>query len=955
MDRTRQLISLLAELSSLESKEDMIRECTEELSRIFFPVRFYFVHQKAPKATLVFELLVNGKSAGFLVSTDKGEISRADISLISGIVSVVCGLLEREDNKGYVADESDFLETIKQRKMHELSETMNSLKKARTAAINLIEDLSQEIEKRVVAEKTLRDSEQNYRTLFESNRDGIFILAPLDDGSFEVMEVNEATRQILGYTLPEYSFMNPLDFEVGATPELLQKRMAQFQEEGIIEFNATIIHKKGHKINVNIRAIAIEYAGKQAVYNILRDTTSQKKAEQIMNARIHLLEIAETHDLHVLLQKILAEAENITQSKIGFYHFFDEQDQIIHLREWSENTIRHFCTSPDNLDSHYPIDKAGVWIECIAKREPVIHNDYQSLENKKGMPEGHAVLIRQLVVPVMRNKTIVAILGIGNKETDYDENDVQIISQLADLAWDIAERKIAQDQLKQSEEKYRLIFDKTPLGIVHFDVAGNATQYNERFAEIASLDLRPNRTFNFLNLPDKSLVEAIERIIQGKDAIIEGLYEGFSLSGAIPLRLHFSAVINEAGETQGGICLLEDRTPHYEKEEYRRQVEVVKESARFKQNFLANMSHEIRTPLTGVMGMVEILEQSDLAPHQKEYISILKQSGENLSEIINQVLDFSKIEAGKVSLNKSVFPFQALLENTHNLFSAICAKDVLFTVKTDKNIPPIIKGDKNRIAQVINNLISNAVKFTERGSISLKASLVKQHHDSGKVEIKIEVTDTGVGIKQEMIPQLFTPFAQIDQLDTRIFEGTGLGLSISKELVKLHGGEIGVVSNYEKGSTFWFTFLAETAIDESEKLQTSEFKDKQPHSSLHILFAEDKLVNQKVIKLMLSSMGHKVTLAENGQKALDIYKNGKFDLILMDIQMPVMNGIDATRAFKARYTKLPPIVGLSANAFEGDKEKYMEMGMDDYITKPVKKEEFYDLLRRLYSDGLLVR
>jgi signal transduction histidine kinase/CheY-like chemotaxis protein len=385
-----------------------------------------------------------------------------------------------------------------------------------------------------------------------------------------------------------------------------------------------------------------------------------------------------------------------------------------------------------------------------------------------------------------------------------------------------------------------------------------------------------------------------------------------------------------------------------EADELRRQVEMANKSVEFKQNFLANMSHEIRTPLTGLVGMIELMGKTALNNVQQDYINTLKQSTENLHEIINQVLDYSKIEAGKLKLNIKTFQFQALLINAKKLFGSICDKDISFEIHVEEEVPVFIKADKSRIMQVINNLISNAVKFTNKGKISLNVKHLHTDSLTNETTVKIEVIDTGLGIRPEKHNQLFVPFAQIDEMDTRDYDGTGLGLSICKELVKMHGGDIGFESEYKVGSTFWFTFKAKIA--DWEEIPSIINSDEAFFSSknLKILLVEDKKINQKVISLMLSSLGHEVSCANNGEEAMQIFHPNLFDLILMDVQMPVMDGIAATQALKEKYNVLPPIVGLSANAFEGDSEKYKKLGMDEYMTKPLKYEDFIEVVNKFF-------
>jgi PAS domain S-box-containing protein len=535
-----------------------------------------------------------------------------------------------------------------------------------------------------------------------------------------------------------------------------------------------------------------------------------------------------------------------------------------------------------------------------------------------------------------------ASISLNLVETINNRNYIQAVLR------DITLQKKAEIILRESEEKYRLIFENSPLGIAHFNRDGVISRCNKFFEEIIGVDKNAVVVNNYCRIVDKDLFGAIERILQGSPyEIFEGDYNLPGKGRGIPIRAQLTA-IKKHGELEGGIMLLEDLSEKKKREELEKQVSVARESARFKQNFLAGMSHEIRTPLTGVMGMVDILEQTNLDKDQKEYIGILKQSGEDLREIINQVLDFSKIEAGKVTLKTSVFPFENVFAKAEKLFRSICKKDILFEIHKDERIPAYITADEVRVMQIVNNFLSNAVKFTDLGKITISSQLISSHKENQDILIKISISDTGRGISPEQQLSLFNPFTQLDFNDQQHKEGTGLGLSICRELALMHGGETGVDSKPGIGSTFWFTFLAQKDDGKTHR----NIKKTDPESApkgLRILVAEDKLVNQKVIRLILNSMGYKVDIAENGQQALDMFKPGLFDLILMDIQMPVMGGIVAIQKLKEAFAnELPPIIGLSANAMEGDRERFIELGMDDYLTKPLMKEELLKVLSRLF-------
>jgi PAS domain S-box-containing protein len=514
------------------------------------------------------------------------------------------------------------------------------------------------------------------------------------------------------------------------------------------------------------------------------------------------------------------------------------------------------------------------------------------------------------------------------------------------VARDITIQKQVEQTLRLNEEKYRLVFEKSPAGILHYDKNGLVTICNDKFASIIGAPKHRIVGLDLMKLPDKRIVGIFEDSLAGKSSGFEGHYTSVLGKKTTPVRIVTTPVYAVDGSPDGGIAVVEDQTELIQKQALEKKVAIAQDSVKFKQQFLANMSHEIRTPLTGILGMVEIMEQTDLSETQLDYLVTLKHSGENLKEIINLILDFSKIEAGKVQLRKNAFEFAKLFPIARNLFQSICNKPIAFETNIDPAIPIYIIADESRILQILNNLVSNAVKFTEKGKITISAELIKRR--SKNQYIKISVTDTGIGVPFENQQFLFTPFTQLDHSNSRTFEGTGLGLSICKELAKLHGGEIGMHSSNVGGSTFWFTFATCRAPQNMKEKEIVHHKGVGTKVK-RILVAEDKIVNQKVFRIMLSSLGHEVTIVDNGKQLLDIYKPGLFDIIFMDIQMPEMDGLTATHLLKEKYTGFIPIVGLSANAFEGDKEKYMELGMDEYLMKPVKREDFSGILEKFFE------
>jgi PAS domain S-box-containing protein len=383
--------------------------------------------------------------------------------------------------------------------------------------------------------------------------------------------------------------------------------------------------------------------------------------------------------------------------------------------------------------------------------------------------------------------------------------------------------------------------------------------------------------------------------------------------------------------------------------EARRQAEMANSA---KSQFLANMSHEIRTPMNAIIGFADILTEESPTDKQKGYIDIIRNSGQHLLLIINDILDFSKIEAGKMVLESKECSIKYLLNTIESMMHSIAKEKGLgFEIRTDSNLPANIITDSSRLRQCLINLINNAIKFTEEGHVYLNIAL--EERDS-QPYIRFDVEDTGIGVPAETQEKIFSPFTQGDESHTRKYGGTGLGLTITKQLAELLGGELTLTSQKDKGSVFSIVIPAgldvagQPLLDRGciiDKINNSADNAKRSEFSGHVLVAEDVKTNQILIKRLLNKKGLEVTIAENGNKALEEGLKQEFDLILMDIQMPYMNGYEATKALRKEGITTP-IVALTANAMKGDEAKCLEAGCDGYLSKPINQAQLMEMLQK---------
>jgi len=542
------------------------------------------------------------------------------------------------------------------------------------------------------------------------------------------------------------------------------------------------------------------------------------------------------------------------------------------------------------------------------------------------------------------------------------KNEDDKVTGVVHVALNISDRKKAESSLKESERLLASIIDFLPDATVVIDKDGKVISWNQSMEKMTGVKAEQilgkdnyEYAIPFYGERRPTLINAVRGFHQNLETKYKAIkkLEDHTLAGEAYIQNlrgnetyllgSASALYDSDGNYWGAIETVRDITERKHAEEDLERAKESAESATLaKTEFLANMSHEIRTPMNAIIGMTGLLLDENLTHNQKQDVEIIRRSGDTLLTIINNILDLTKIESGMMELEHQSFNLRDCLEVSLDMVAVDAKKKGLVTKYViNGHVPTMILGDPTRISQILINLLNNAVKFTEKGRIRIMVSGEKA--DNGSYEIHFAVSDTGIGIPDDKMGQLFQSFRQVDASTARRYGGTGLGLAISKKLAEMMGGRMWVESVSGKGSTFHFTISAEpTSFDANEidpPASTDEIQENLDRS-LSILLAEDNLINQIVTQKMLSKLGYRSDVAANGFEVLQALERQHYDVVLMDVQMPEMDGLEATREIRQRWAdgRGPVIIAMTASALKGAREECLAAGMDDYISKPVKIE-----------------
>ena len=712
---------------------------------------------------------------------------------------------------------------------------------------------------------------------------------------------------------------------------------------------SVLLTADGQQLPILKSVIPIVHNGRRLHIESFVDISKQKEVEQNLLTRMEIestlatvsvdMASASSINLDSVIQATLQKIGALTGTdRIGVYIISPDQQFISNTHEWCKPGID---SEIDQLQ-HMKLEDYPVWLQTLWAQKYLLVSDTKTT-SAEGKNERQLLLSKGvrtfLAIPLLNGNQPIGCIGFSSKNQPkaWGNEDIGLLNMLGGIIASALNRKAAEEAIRQSAEQYQAIFDNSGASII---------VDRENIINLA------NREFLFLvGLPKNKVIHTAWTQFVHPDDLqkvgdkLAAVFEGKSSHAILTLKMkthHFTTTCTQTsiaalpGSKQWIISFM-DVTDREQAERH------LQEANRIKSEFLANISHEVRTPLNSIIGYTEIIKDGSRDESTRKYSEIILRASEDLLTMFQEILDAARLDAGKMVLRHNAFALHALLDSIENTASLLTRpKKLAFSIEKDPAIPDFLVGDETRLRQVLTNLVINAIKFTGKGGVSLRIETASAH----PLVIRYSVIDTGIGIPQEKQAVIFESFAQADGGISRKYGGTGLGITIAQKLVNLMGGQIQLKSEPGHGSTFWFEIPQHAAQTLPVEIEDEETAPATTHA--RVLVAEDSLEIQAMVKIHLDQSGCETYSASNGLEALQRCEEHTFDLILMDLQMPEMDGIEAVRCIRAgptanRYT---PIVGITAFAGLDVKERCTKAGFNDIMVKPFRKKDFFKTMER---------
>ncbi len=802
----------------------------------------------------------------------------------------------------------------------------------------------QDITERKQAQEALQEAEQKYRTIVEHSQGIIYTATPEGVVTF----VSPGWEKLLGYTSEEIigRQFGPKIFQDDWQKAEHAIGMAVQRGRSQVEVEYRVYHKNGsvrwHRSV--IAPVFDEHRGLVSFVGNAVDITERKQAEEEREEALAALRDRE--DRLNLLMQATDEGIWVWDASVNELKFSASMLRSMGFEEGDDTFNYQWFADHIHKDSVHVFDEAlAAYLEGRSKYYELPY----LIKNKKG--QWRWFWSRGACTEWDADGKPLKFMGTHRDITEQKKVEREI--------------EAAQEALRVKSEELDRYFTSSLDLLCIADTDGRFVRVNPEWGNILGYtpeELEGRVFLDFVHPEDLAATLAAINTLESQEEVRsfenrylakDGSYRWIEWRSKPRGKLIYAVARDMTTRKQAETALIEANRRLEEATRHANQMARLAEQAnQAKSRFLANMSHEIRTPMNAVVGLSKLLLETSLNARQRDYLNKIVASSRMLTGIINDILDYSKIEAGKLELDYDSFTLTGLIEQMKSLFSSAAVdKGLQLTFQASPDIPAVLIGDSLRLGQVLTNLLGNAVKFTERGHVAL--DITKTGGDARQVRLRFAVSDTGIGLSAEQIDRLFTPFAQADTSTTRKYGGTGLGLSISRRLVEAMGGTIDVESTPDRGSTFVFYLdmlvSGPVCLDDALNDSARGSADQQETIAVpcfagrSILLAEDNLLNQEVAKRWLEKTRAEVVVAENGAEALRMIKKRPFDLVLMDLQMPVMDGYEAVQRLREGYPELP-IIALSAAATAEDKSRAQAAGMNAYLTKPIDENNLYRTL-----------